>query len=122
MSLIRSKKRASTKGVTKKEPALEMEKQAFKDAYLLSAETGDNIRELLSELPHKYTFVGPILRVFEKSVRGNIVIDLPKGTEIPVLSKQLPGDGQRPQGTALGEIPSVSKDASKPKQSTKNEE
>jgi len=67
-----------------------MVKHEIQNAYVLTAETGDMIRQALAEIPHKYRQIGPILQVLEVSVRGNVIAELPEGIEVPKLSVMKP--------------------------------
>ena len=75
-----------------------MVKHTIKNAYVLTAETGDMIRQALAEIPHKYRQIGPILQVLEVSVRGNVTAELPEGMDVPKLSvmKPQPGSAKDP--------------------------
>ena len=86
MSLKRTLRRTSIK-----EPAKQkMIKHELKNAFILTEETGINIQKALSELPHKYRMVGPILQLLEQSIRGTVSVDLPFGQEVPQLLIQPP--------------------------------
>jgi len=63
MNLLKSKKTVPT---------------LLKAAYILPAEDGDSIIQSLGELPSKYyvEIVGPILKAFELSYRGNVPIHM----------------------------------------------
>lgn len=87
MSLSKTLQRKSTR----KEKAPKLVKHEVKDAYILTSDTGDMIQAALSELPHKYSQIGPILQVLKASVRGTIAVDLPVGQTVPTLSVQRPG-------------------------------
>ena len=86
MSLKRTLSKASTKAPAK----TKMVKHELKNVFILTEETGINIQKALSELPHKYRMVGPILQLLEQSIRGTVAVDLPLGQEIPQLLTQPP--------------------------------
>ncbi len=65
-----------------------MVKHTLKDAYFVTAETGDVIRAALGEIPSKYKSIAMILQVLEMSLRGEITVELPKGQRVPALTKQ----------------------------------
>ena len=83
-----TQQRKGTRATAPKPPTLE--KHEVKNAYILTEETGDAIQIALAELPHKYMNIGPILQVLATAVRGSVTINLPKGQQVPTLTKQQP--------------------------------
>lgn len=57
---------------------VETKEEKLENAYILTAETGDQIKTVLSELPIKYTqMIGPVLNALNQAYRGEITVKAP---------------------------------------------
>lgn len=85
MSVLRTSKRASTKGSVK------TKKEEFKKAYIVPAELGDALRNALLELPMKYSpHLGPLVDALNTCYRSDLTLDVPvdmKSVKSPELIK-----------------------------------
>jgi len=83
MSLLKSKKRESTKPSAKGKP----EVHDLKDAYIITQENGDLMVQTLGELPGKYWVgvIGPMMEMLQKTFRGNVKVTVdPNKPAIPL--------------------------------------
>jgi len=79
--LLRSAKKASTKGKKK------IETHELKAAYILPAKAGDEMIQTLGELPSKYFqgLVGPMMEIMRQSFRGDITVTIDPNNPGPSL-------------------------------------
>lgn len=76
---MRTKQRASIKGSTPK-----TEEKEFKQAYILPAEFGDRMKNVLGEIPMKFgPLVGPMIDGLNRAMRGDIKVQIPVAEEHP---------------------------------------
>ena len=100
MSLLKSKKKESTKPSAKGKP----EVHNLKSAYIFPAEDGDKMIQALGELPSKYfqQLVGPMIDTFAKAYRGDITVTIDPNKQSPPLPPPIPD--QEPEPKAAMEV------------------
>lgn len=77
-----------------------LEVHNLKAAYIIPQEVGDQMIQILGELPSKYypTMVGPMLEAFRKAFRGNVIVDIDPNKSAPPIPAAAAGKAPKKAG------------------------